>query len=460
MISANSPLNSLPPAEVERLLALGAVSLVHSQKAIPDWRAKARPEQIPPEGDWSTWYIKGGRGSGKTWTGANNLAELAQQTVGTWGVVAPSFGEARDKCIEGESGLLAALGTNRVEVARRGSRLVDYYNRSLGELLLRNGSLIVFDGADDGAPSIQGYNLNGCWADEVGLWKRWLMAWRESIGFAVRKAPAKIIATGTPKRGHGLVKMLVADPLVRKTHMRTRDNAANLSPERLAELEAAYAGTTLGRQELGGEMLEDSEGALWKRALIIHANGKMPRMIDASTGELVPAMQRIVVGVDPAVSSNADSDETGIVVTGLGVDGKGYVLADRSGTYTPRGWAMAIANAFAEFHADRIVAEVNNGGDLVEVNVRTVNANLPITKVHASQGKRTRAEPILGLYEQGRVMHADPMTELEDQMCNWNPAEDKDSPDRLDALVWALTDLMLADPWGAYRADVSASRPM
>lgn len=439
----------LPAAEQERLAAAVAAKHIISQGQAPKWHDRARPEQIAPEGEWSTWYVQGGRGSGKTWTGANNLADWAKATVGTWGVVAPTFGEARDKCIEGESGFLAALGTNRVEVQRRQSREVVDYNRSLGELRMRNGSLIVFDGADDGAPTIQGYNLNGAWASEVGLWKRWVMAWKESLGFAVRKAPAKIIAEGTPKRGHGLVLKLVNDPSVVKTHMRTRDNIANLDPTRLAELEAEYAGTTLGRQELEGEILDDAEHALWKRVLIRHANGSMPRIMDTSTHELVPNMRRIVVAVDPAVSHKADSDETGIVTAGVGADGLGYVMADDSLKDSPAAWARAAVNAYHRHKADRIVAEANNGGEMVELTIHTIDPNVPVTLVHASQGKRTRAEPIVGLYEQGKIFHAEPMPELEDQMCNWEPATDPDSPDRLDALVWALTDLMLGNTSGS-----------
>jgi predicted phage terminase large subunit-like protein len=405
---------------------------------LSDWHDLARDEQQPPTDQWRTWYVRGGRGSGKTWTGANALAEMALRTPGDYGVVAPTFADMRDKCVEGPSGLLKALGTGKAEVRRGAARRVEAWNRSLGELRLRNGSVIHGDGADDGAPTIQGYNLRGCWADEVGLWKSWKMAWEESIRFAVRLYPARIVATGTPKRGHPLVKSLMADATVHKTLLLTLDNAANLDPALLDELISKYAGTTIGRQELEGEILDDVPGALWRRGII--------RMRPAPTklveGKPVIDYARIVVAIDPAVTAGEDSDETGIVVNGLGHDGMGYTISDLSRRALPAEWARTAVDAYHAHEADLIVGEANNGGEMVREVIRAVDPRVPVKLVHASRGKTTRAQPIATVYEQGRWFHVEPMPELEDQMCSYTGAPNEASPDRMDAHVWGASELL------------------
>lgn len=429
-------------AEVARPALALATAAVRARQATvvlpPTWREKARPAQLPPIGPWRTWYVRGGRGSGKTWTGSNTLAEMAMETPGEWGVVAPTFADMRDKCIEGPSGLLKALHTNRNEVERGASRTVKSWNRSQGELRLRNGSTIYGDGADDGAPTIQGFNLRGLWADEVGLWKKWQMAWEESIRFAVRLAPSRIIATGTPKRGHPLVKSLMADPECVKTLLRTMDNAENLDPVALADLVRLYGGTTLGRQELEGEVLDDVPGALWRRTLI--EQGRVA---------VKPNFTRIVVAIDPSATSTESADECGIIAAGLDWAGHGYVLEDRTLRASPNRWATEAIALYHELKADRIVAEVNNGGEMVGQVLRSIDPSIAYKAVHASRGKQTRAEPIASFYEQGKVHHVGAFEQLEDQQCQWVPGEK--SPDRMDALVWALTELMILDenPWSA-----------
>jgi len=388
------------------------------------WHRAARPEQLLPPGDWRVWYLQGGRGSGKTRAAAEALAELIETSdPGDWAVIAPTYGDARDVCIEGPSGLLQALGLSRSFAG---------WNRSIGELRLPGDGTVFVDGADDGALRVQGKNLRGAWCDEVGLWRRWDMAWHESLSFAVRLQPARIVASGTPKEGHGLVRLLINDATIPKSRLRTRDNLRNLSPAAVAELEERYAGTRRGRQELEGEFLTDIPGALWTRHLIENARAERP-----------PTLRRVVVAVDPAVTSAEGSDETGIIAAGLGVDGHVYVLADRSCRESPDRWARRAVSLLEETGADRIVAEVNNGGDLVEQVLRTVDRNVPYRKVTASRGKRLRAEPVAALYEQGRVHHAGVFPELEDQMVTWTP-ESTGSPDRLDALVWAATELALS----------------
>jgi phage terminase large subunit-like protein len=382
----------------------------------------ARTQQHPPPGDWRTWYVRGGRGSGKTRTASENLARMILDVGGgAWAILAPTFGDARKVCVEGQSGILAALGKH---VARDG------WKRTVGEIHVDNGAVIYIDGADDGANRIQGTNLCGAWCDEIGLWRRswWQHAWNESLSFAVRIEPARIIATGTPKVGHGLVKKLLDDPSVMKTHMSTYDNLANLHPAAVAELEAAYKGSRLGRQELEGEFIEDIEGALWQRD-----------QIEALTVLDAPQLMRIVVAIDPAGSPKGT---TGIVVAGVAKTGHGYVLEDLSCPGTPQLWGSAAVEAYHKWGADRIVAERNYGGSMVEHVIRSVDADAAYKVVDATRGKAIRAEPIAALYEQGRVHHVGHHVLLVDQMCMWEP-DSGDSPDRLDACVWALTELML-----------------
>jgi phage terminase large subunit-like protein len=365
---------------------------------------------------------------------------MAHETAGEWGVVAPTFEAARTVCFEGQSGLIRAFGTTLAEVKRGASKTVLSYNLSTATLRLRNGSIIYGDGADDGAPTIQGKNLRGLWADEVGLWRKWQQAWEESIRYAVRLAPARIIATGTPKRGHPLVRSLMADTSVYKTLLKTSDNAANLDPALLQELYAKYGGTSLGRQELEGEILDDMPGALWRRSML-----EMLRIT------VKPAMSKIVVAIDPAATSNEGADETGIVVAGSN-GSHGYVLEDLSLRATPHLWATAAIEAYHRWQANMIVAEDNNGGEMIEHVIHSIDPTVPVKRVHASRGKAVRAEPIHALYEQGKVHHVGTFELLEDQMCQWTPS-DIDSPDRMDALVWAITALDLiptgSNPWAS-----------
>jgi predicted phage terminase large subunit-like protein len=394
-----------------------------------EWRLQARLPQQPPDGEWRTWYIRGGRGGGKTWTGSHTLSEWIAQNPGKdWAIVAPTYGDARDVCVEGPSGLLSALGL---------PRHYKPWNRSLGELNLPDGGTVYIDGADDGALRIQGKNLAGLWADEVGLWRQWKLAWDESIAFAVRIDPARIIATGTPKRGHPLVKRLMEDETVARTVVRTLDNAPNLSRAALDELLRRYEGTELGRQELEGDILSDVPGALVKRDQIQYAQA--PRRYHEN--ELVPDYSRIVVAIDPAGTYGPDSDETGIVVAGSR-ESLGFVIDDLSGRFPPLEWARRAIRAYDENSADAIVVETNFGGDMVEQTLRSAGFTGHVIKVTASRGKSLRAEPVTSKYEQGLIYHVRPFPELEDQLCSYTP-DTKESPDRMDALVWAFTELLV-----------------
>jgi len=416
--------------ELKRLEALElkarAASSARTKQAIGDseYRRKARAQQLPPEGDWRIWLIMAGRGFGKTWTGSRWLLEQALINDGTeWFIAAPTFGALKRVCFEGPSGILQALDPGM----RQG------YNRSDLILTLTNGSKIIGLSAEkpDGA---LGLNLSGGWADELAAWPYDEM-WTRGISPALRIGDPKVVITTTP-RPVPLIKEFTArdDGSVVITRGSTFDNAGNLSPAALQELRQRYEGTRLGRQELYGELLLDTPGALW-RATDIEST--------RISSDKLPEMVRIVVAIDPAVTSGETSDETGIVIVGKGIDGRGYVLGDRSCRDTPSGWAHRAVQAFEDFNADRIVAEKNQGGDMVEMTIRSVMPSAPYKGVSARTGKRLRAEPQAALYEQGRVSHVGMFEQLEDQMTTWLP-DSGTSPDRLDALVHGLAELGLA----------------
>jgi phage terminase large subunit-like protein len=304
-----------------------------------------------------------------------------------------------------------------------------------------NGAIATTYSAEE-PDQLRGPQHDAALADEVAAWSR-PDTWDQlTMGLRLGTDPRVVIAT-TP-RPTPLIRSLLTAPGTIVTRGRTRDNFANLAPGVVADLEARYAGTRLGRQELDGEVLDDNPGAMWKR-----------ESIDAARVRTEPQLRRVVVGVDPAVTSNASSDETGIVVAGIGHDGRFYVVADYSGRYSPDQWASRAVEAYRTHKADRIVAERNQGGDLVERTLRTVDRNAAITTVHAMRGKALRAEPIAALYEQARVSHVGALPLLEDQMTAWDPASDVKSPDRVDALVYALTELS-----GSNRATEAPPRPI
>ena len=396
------------------------------------WWFIGRPEQQEPSGGWVVWLILAGRGWGKTRTGAEWIIEqvlnnpTAPDGAPTeWAIIAETFSDTRVMCVEGPSGILRVLH-NRGLVNERDFE----YNRSSWQVRLSGGQRIHMFGADN-PDAGRGFNLSGVWADEIAKWRYPFETWHEGIAPALRigKMPRAVITT-TPKPIRVLREWVGrTDGSVYTTRGSTFDNATNLSQAALIELEARYKGTRTGRQELYGELLDDIEGALWNR-----------KMIDDMRVAKAPALMRIVVAIDPAVTSGEGSDETGIIVAGMTNDNKFYVLADYSTRTTPDSWARVAINAYKEFSADRIVAEVNNGGDMVSILLRTVDPTIPVKKVTATRGKRVRAEPISALYEQGKVFHVGEFVRLEEQMITWTPNM-RNSPDRIDALVWALTDL-------------------
>jgi phage terminase large subunit-like protein len=387
-----------------------------------DWRILARPEQQPPSGDWRTWLLIGGRGSGKTRAGAEWVHGLARRTSGLRiALVAETFADAREVMIDGQSGIMRIAGRERpvFEISRR-------------RLVWPNGSSAYLFSSED-PESLRGPQFHAAWCDELAKWKH-AEATFDMLQFGLRLGddPRQLVTT-TP-RPLPLLKRLMTDRGTALTRIATLSNVGNLAPGFIAALEARYGGTRLGRQELDGELIEDREDAFWRRDAIPVA----------SLGEIGP-LTRIVVGVDPPVGHGATSC-CGIVVAGIDGKGRAVVLADASvEAATPAGWAIAVARAYRRFEADRVVAEINQGGDMVVSTLRGIDENLPITTVRAARGKVARAEPVAALYEQGRVTHAGRFSALEDQMCDFGPdgLSSGRSPDRLDALVWALTALML-----------------
>jgi phage terminase large subunit-like protein len=386
------------------------------ERARTDWRGTARPEQLPPAGDWTFWLILAGRGFGKTRTGAEWVRRRVRSS-GYVNLIGATAGDARDIMIEGESGILA--------ICPRWER--PEYLPSQRKLRWPNGATSLIFSADE-PERLRGMQHAALWCDELAAW-RYPESWDQAkFGLRLGKKPRAIITT-TP-RPTKIVKSLVADPATHVTRGSTFDNAANLAPAFLATIVRQYEGTRLGRQELNAEILLDNPGALWRRD-----------QIDALRLREAPDLVRVVVAIDPAVTSNADSDETGIVIAGRGADNHAYILADRSMVGSPDAWGRAAVEAYRHFKADRIVAEVNNGGDLVESLLRNIDRGVSYRKVTATRGKFIRAEPIAALYEQGRVHHVGTFDRLEDQMCDFDPQTGGSSPDRMDALVWALTDL-------------------
>lgn len=366
-----------------------------------------------------------GRGWGKTRTGAEDVGWYGLANPGSRiAVVAPTYADARDTCIEGDSGLRGILPKACVEA----------WNRSLGELILTNGSRFKLFAAEE-PERLRGPQHHRAWCDELGAW-RYAETWDQLLfGLRLGTDP-RVVVTTTPKP-NALVRSLIKSARTRITGGSTFDNAANLAPSALAQLREKYEGTRLGRQELNAELLDDVPGALWTRA-----------MLDGTRVKAAPDMVRVVVAVDPSgTKGDGGGDDIGIVVAGKGVDGRCYVMADRSCNLSPDGWGRRAVAAYSEFRADRIVAERNFGGAMVEHVIRSIDRSVSYREVTASRGKIARAEPVAALYEQGKVSHVGAFTQLEDQLCQMTGSGfiGEGSPDRADAAVWAITELMLGD---------------
>lgn len=411
-------LAGLDPDEIERL--------AH------DFAVFARPDQAPPEGDWTTWLVMGGRGAGKTRTGAEwvrgmalGLAPYARAPVGRIALVGETQGDVREVMVEGVSGLLA--------IHRASER--PQWLPSRRRLEWANGAVAQGFSAED-PEALRGPQFAAAWCDELAKWKNAEECW-DMLQFGLRLGERpRQVATTTP-RPIALMKRLIADPRTVLSRAATRDNATNLAPGFLETIVGRYTGTRLGRQELEGELIEDRPDALWRRDTIEQARASA-----------APRMGRIVVAVDPPASSGKGADACGLVVAGLGADGHAYVLED--GTMEevrPARWGRAAIALYHRHAADCLVAEVNQGGEMVTAVLSGIDAGVPVKSVRATRGKWLRAEPVAALYEQARVHHVGTYPKLEDEMCDFglDGLSSGRSPDRLDALVWALTALMLSD---------------
>ncbi len=424
----------MPPEE--RTAALRSLSEEEADALWRDWRFWARDDQLPPEhaqdgGAWTTWLYLGGRGAGKTRAGAEWLREeIEAGRARRVALVAETLADARQLMVEGPVGLLS--------LDWRGLR--PEFRPSLRKIKFGKEAVAQIFSAED-PDSLRGYQFDTAWADEVAKWPHPDETW-DMLQFGLRSGRApRQVATTTP-RPIPLIKRLLGDPHTALTRASTFANRANLPASFFTSIIARYAGTRLGRQELDAEIIDDNPDALFRRA-----------MLEEGRVSAAPDMKRIVVGVDPPVTGGADANECGIVVAGLGHDDKAYVLDDCTVQgVAPLAWARAVVAAYHKHAADRVVAEVNQGGDLVTTILRQVDPALPLRKVHASRGKAVRAEPVAALYEQGRVRHVGAHPKLEDQMCDFAPGETRGkSPDRLDALVWAITELMITNSAGEPR---------
>lgn len=420
-------LSSITPETIKSHLA--SLTAEQSLSLLYEWEFWARPAQLEPkeftDGLRTYWLLMAGRGFGKTRVGSEKVRKWAR-SFRYVNLIGPTIDDINDAMIHGESGIMA--------VCPNGER-----PRHVGrQLQWPNGSTSLLFSAEE-PERLRNKQHEKLWCDELGAWRYGQDAWDQAqFGLRLGKSPQAIITT-TP-RPTQVVRSIIADPSTIVTRGTSYDNRANLAEAFYASIVRKYEGTRLGRQELNAELLEDNPGALWHRA-----------NIDSQRATRAPeSMQRIVVGVDPAVTSREDSDETGIITCGMAKldkdlrptkDDHYFVVADSSLIASPEKWARAAVKTYQDRSADLIIGEQNNGGEMVELTIRTADPNVSYKGVTASRGKVIRAEPIAALYEQGRVHHVGFFPQLEDQLCDWDPLTSPRSPDRLDALVWSITEL-------------------
>lgn len=398
--------------------------------ALYDWHVWARRDQLAPASHdvpgWRTWLILGGRGAGKTRAGAEWVRSVALAETGRIALVGETLNDVRSVMIEGVSGLLA-IHPDRERPRFAAAKM---------QLVWPNGSIAQMFSAED-PDSLRGPQFAAAWCDEIAKWRYAERTW-DMLQFALRLGtwPRQVVTT-TP-RPLPILNRILHDAGTVTTRVKTIDNDHHLAPSFIAEMVRRYGGTVLGRQELDGELVSENSGALWRAD-----------WIEQHRVAVAPELGRVVVALDPPVTATASSDACGIVVAGVGPDGRAYVIADRTlQGRQPAAWARAAIAAFHDFAADLIVAEVNQGGDLVTTVMRQVDENVPVKQVRATRGKWVRAEPVAALYAEGRVAHVGRFGPLEEQMCAFGAdgSANGRSPDRLDALVWALTELMLDAP--------------
>lgn len=403
-----------------------------------EWAAWARPNQLAPDGDWSTWLFLAGRGFGKTRLGVEWMRSIAEENpAARIGIIAPTAADARDIVVEGESGVMAKCPPWFYPV----------YEPSKRRITWPNGAQAAVYSAEE-ADRLRGPQHHAVLCDELASWDNADEVW-DMMQFGLRLGGRPRVLVTTTPRPTDLIKRLVADKTTVITKGSTLDNRANLPKAFLQSIISKYEGTRLGRQEIYAELLDDVEGALWNYG-----------MIEKCRVKVAPELTRIVVAIDPSGSAKKTADTAGIVVAGIGpcmclgrLDTHAFVLEDLTKRYSPRDMGEVAIAAYHKYHADRLVAEDNFGGKIIEDLVELIGqGRVSYKAVHASRGKIVRAEPVAALYEQGRVHHVgmfkgtDMDPGLEDEMCQYAPLTSTESPGRLDAMVWAITDLMLSHP--------------
>lgn len=417
--SVAEKLASLNPTDREKALSL--LSDTEAEALLYDWRGfLARPDQVMPDGDWDIWLILAGRGWGKTRTGAEAVKEeVMTSRSGRIGLIAETAADARDVMV---AELLRIFPRDQMPVYTKSNRCVEFHN---------GAKAFTYNATEP--DQLRGPQHDFLWHDEIAKWRYARETWDQAqFGLRLGRHPRQVVTT-TP-RPIELVKAIFGgdEGKVHVTRGRTMDNRANLASRFLERIEKRYAGTRLGRQELEAEILGDLPGAIWSQ-----------RLIDTYRMDRPHNLGRTVVAVDPAVTSNEDSDEHGIIVAGVNDEQTGFVLDDASLQGTPLQWAEQVIAKAREYQADGVVVEVNQGGDMVAHTLRSIAPNLNIIEVRASKGKHVRAEPIAALYEQGRIRHVGQFPTLETQMTQMTTEgyQGEGSPDRVDALVWAFSEL-------------------
>ena len=428
-------------SEEERQELYRSLTPAQQRNLLYTWRGyKARKNQLRPSGDWRYWLVQAGRGFGKTRTGAEAIREYVEEGARIIHLVGSTAGDVRDVMVQGESGLMNCFPPARRPNYEPSKRLITFHTGATAHLF-----------SADEPERLRGPQCDHFWADELAAWRFGQEAWDNLMfGFRLGDDPRGIITT-TPKPIK-LLKDIIADPHTVVTRASSYENRANLAPAFFDAIIRKYEGTRIGRQELEAELLTDVPGALWTQALIDSYKITF-------TSIRWDLLVRIVVAIDPAVSAGEDSDETGIIVAALTVSGHVVILDDLTCKDSPLAWARIAVAAYKKYRADRIVGETNNGGDLVAANIYAVDPSVAFRAVRASRGKAVRAEPVAALYEQGRVHHVGSFSALEEQMNAFVPGVTTKSPDRMDALVWAVTELVVDPEVTTQRVILDANPP-
>lgn len=412
--------------EQERASLLNNLTDEEAEDILYDWEVWARPHQLPPPGEWLTWMILTGRGWGKTRTGAEWVTDQAKKGAKHIALIGQTKADVRDTMIElGPSSILKVSNP----------KFYPKYESSKRRIIWPNGCVGTIYSGDE-PDQVRGPSHDRAWIDELAKFKYPQDIW-DNLMFGLREGEdMRILITTTP-RPIPIIKKLVNDPNTIPTRGSTYENKDNLPKKYFDYVIAPYVGTRLGKQEIEGKILDDNPDALWTR-----------KVIDDNRRNKFPELVRVVIAVDPEATANEKSSETGIIAIGVCVNGHGWLLGDDSLKASPDEWGNAVVTAYHKYNADRIIGEINNGGDMIEYVIKTVDPNVSYKSVRASRGKYIRAEPVAALYEQGKIHHIGNFPDLEDQLCEWVPGDK--SPDRLDALVWGVTELMLNEVGDPY----------